>query len=60
MTDKKTRERPLGLDMDPDEALARFLQTDPLDIPDNKKLDTKKPPPKRGPVVAKKSVKEAD
>lgn len=49
MTDKATRERPLGLDMDPDEALARFLQTDPTDIPDSAKLVPKKPPPKRGP-----------
>ena len=50
MTEKKTRARPLGLDMDPDEALERFLGVDPDEIDDNKKLK-KKPPPKRRPVV---------
>jgi len=50
MTEKKTRERPLGLDMDPDEALERFLGVDPDDIDESKKLK-KKPPPKRGPGV---------
>jgi hypothetical protein len=40
------RERPLHLDMDPDEALARFLQTDPGEL--KRRLDKKKPPPKRG------------
>lgn len=57
MTDRTTRERPLGLDMDPDEALARFLQTDPADIPDSAKLKQKKPPPKRGPVPKRKTDK---
>ena len=54
MTEKRTRERPLGLDMDPDEAFARFLQTDTAEIPDSAKLVRKKPPPKRGPDVEKK------
>lgn len=44
MTEK--RERPLYLDMDPDEALGRFLQTDPAEL--KKRLDKKKAPPKRG------------
>jgi hypothetical protein len=44
MTDK--REKPLFLDMDPDEALARFIQTDPVEL--KRRLETKKPPPKRG------------
>lgn len=47
MTGKKTRERPLGLDMDPDEAFERFLGVEPDEIAENKKLK-KKPPPKRG------------
>ncbi len=53
MTDKKTRERPLGLDIDPDEAFERFLGVDPDEIDENKKLK-KRPPPKRGPVVEKR------
>lgn len=44
MTDK--REKPLFLDMDPDEALARFIQTDPVEL--KRRLETKKTPPKRG------------
>lgn len=46
MTNGKKRERPLHLDMDPDEALERFLQTDPDEL--QRRLDKKKPPPKRG------------
>ena len=57
MTENKTREKPLGLDMDPDEALERFLQTDPSQIPENAKLKQKKPPPKRGPVPKRKADK---
>ena len=44
MTEK--REKPLHLDLDPDEALARFLQTDPTEL--KRRLDRKKAPPKRG------------
>lgn len=44
MTDK--RERPLYLDLDPDEALERFLQTDPDEL--KRRLDKKKAPPERG------------
>lgn len=43
------RERPLGLDMPFDEALERFIGTDPKELPDKVKLTRKKPPPKRGP-----------
>ena len=56
MTEKKTRARPLGLDMDPDEAFERFLGVDPDEIDENKKLK-KKPPPKRG-SGTKKTGKE--
>lgn len=48
------REKPLGLDMPFGEALERFIQTDPAELPDNVKLRRKKPPPKRGPGVAGK------
>lgn len=50
MTDNK-RERPLYLDMDPDEALARFMQTEPAEL--KERLDEKRPPPKRGRSVEK-------
>lgn len=53
MTNGEKREKPLHLDMDPDEALERFMQTDPNEL--KRRLDKKKPPPKRGPGVAKKS-----
>ncbi|MFU7527552.1 hypothetical protein [Qipengyuania sp. ASV99] len=53
MTNGEKRERPLHLDMDPDEALARFMQTDPVEL--KRRLDKTKTPPKRGPGVAKKS-----
>lgn len=51
MTDK--REKPLYLDMDPDEALERFVQTDPAEL--KRRLDKKKAPPKRGQGVETKS-----
>lgn len=54
MTEKKTRAKPLGLDMDPDEAFERFLGVDPDEIAENKKLK-KKPPPKRGSGIKKRS-----
>lgn len=50
MTEK--REKPLYLDMDPDEALARFLQTDPDEL--KRRLDKKKAPPKRGQGVGRR------
>ncbi|MCR2833308.1 hypothetical protein [Parerythrobacter lacustris] len=53
MTNGEKRERPLYLDMDPDEALERFMQTDPAEL--KRRLDNKKPPPKRGPGAAKKA-----
>lgn len=49
MTERKTREKPLGLDMDPDEALERFIGVDPAELPDNVKLGRKKGPPKQPP-----------
>jgi hypothetical protein len=57
MTDK--RERPLSLDMPFDEALERFIGTDPAELPENVKLRQKKPPPKRGPGVAGKPSQKA-
>lgn len=53
MTNGKKRERPLGLDMDPDEAFERFIGVDPDELDENKKLK-KKPPPKRGQSGGKK------
>lgn len=53
MTEK--REKPLALDMPFNEALERFIGTKPSELPDNVKLKRKKPPPKRGPGVAKKA-----
>jgi len=53
VTNGEKRERPLHLDMVPDEALERFMQTDPAEL--KRRLDKKKPPPKRGPGAAKKS-----
>lgn len=57
MTEKKTRAKPLGLDMDPDEAFERFLGVNPDELDDNKKLK-KKPPPKRRPGIKKKAAKD--
>lgn len=47
MTDDRQREKPLYLDMDPDEALERFLQTDPGEL--KRRFDKKNGPPKRPP-----------
>ncbi len=52
MTEK--REKPLGLAMPFNEALERFIGTDPAELPDNIKLKQKRPPPKRGPGVEEK------
>ena len=49
MTERKPREKPLFLDMDPDEALERFFQTDPDEV--RRLISKKKPPPKRGQSV---------
>jgi hypothetical protein len=49
------REKPLGLDMDPDEAFARFLRVDPGELPDNVRLRQKKGPPKRPQVLMRKA-----
>jgi hypothetical protein len=56
MTEK--REKSLGLDMPFDEALERFIGTDPADLPENVKLRQKKPPPERGPGVAEKPTQK--
>ncbi len=47
MTDQK-RNKPLHLDMDWAEALQRFVQTDPGDLPDNKKLRPRRKTEKAG------------
>ena len=39
------------------EALERFIGTDPQHLPDKVKLEPKKPPPKREPVVNTKANK---
>jgi len=54
---KGKREKPLHLDMNPDEALARFLQTEPEEL---KRRLEKKPPPKRGPSPKEKSDPKPD
>ena len=41
MNEGKQREKPLGLDMDPDEALERFIGVDPGELPDSIKLRQK-------------------
>ena len=43
MTEKKTRARPLGLDMDPDEAFERFLGVDPDEIDEKQETQEKAP-----------------
>ena len=48
MTDK--REKPLALGLPFGEALERFIQTDPAELPDNVKLRQKEGPPKRPPT----------
>lgn len=48
MTEK--REKPLALDMPFDEALERFVLTDPAELPDSVKLRQKEGPPKRPPT----------
>lgn len=55
MTERRTRERPLGLDMDPDEALERFIGVDPDQLPEGVKLGKKRGPPKQPPVVKRMS-----
>lgn len=52
MTDERKREPPLFLDMDPDEALERFIHTDPAEL--KRRLEQKKPPPKRGQGAGRK------
>ena len=52
MTDDRKREKPLYLDMNPDEALERFIQTDPKEL--KRRLDKKKAPPKRGQDVGRR------
>lgn len=50
----RQREKPLGLDMPFDEALARFIGSDPKELPDNVLLRKKRGPPKRPPDVDEK------
>lgn len=45
MNGKIKREKPLYLEMNPDEALARFMQTDSAEL--KRRLDKKKGSPKR-------------
>lgn len=52
MTGKQ--DKPLGLDMDPDEALARFIGVDPDELPDHVKLRQGKGPPERRPLTIDK------
>lgn len=42
MTDETKRQKPLYLDMDPDEALRRLIETDPDELPGQKKRHRKK------------------
>ena len=56
----KEREKPLGLDMDPDEAFARFLGVNPAELPENVRLRQKKGPPKRPPGVDEKGETPTD
>ena len=58
MTNGKKREKPLYLDMDPDEALERFIQTDPEEL--KRRLERKKPPPKQGKGVAGKAKPKSE
>ena len=54
------RESPLGLDLDPDEAFARFLGVDPAELPRDARLKQKKRPPKRPPGVNGKGEAPTD
>lgn len=56
----KEREKPLGLDMDPDEAFARFLGVKPEELPPEVLLRQKKGPPKRPPGVDEKGEAPTD
>lgn len=48
------REKPLSLDKPFDEALERFIGTDPAELPDKVKLKKERGPPKRPPGVEPK------
>lgn len=49
------REKPLSLDKPFEEALERFIGTDPSELPDKVKLKKKRGPPKRPPSVGPKA-----
>lgn len=55
MTGKQ--DKPLGLDMDPDEALARFICVDPDELPEHVRLRQKKGHHDGGPMIDKKPAK---
>lgn len=55
---KGQREKPLGLDMPFDEAMERFIGTDPREVTEGQKRAKERGPPKRPPGVADKPVKE--
>lgn len=48
MTDRKKREKPLGLDMSFEEALERFAGVDPDELPDSIKLGKRERRKKKG------------
>ncbi len=54
---KAKRERPLGLDMGFDEALARFARTDPKEV---EALAKKRGSPKQPPGIDEKPLEAAD
>jgi len=54
MTDKKKLERPLHIDIDFDEALERFAQTDKKEVDESILRAKKKKPPRSKTPTAKK------
>ena len=57
MTDKKKTEPPLFLDMDADEALARFIGTDPKEVQESMERAKQKKPPGYSVPAAKRTPK---
>lgn len=55
---KGQREKPLGLDMPFNEALERFIGTDPREVAESQARAKERGPPKRPPGVAEKPDKE--
>lgn len=56
---KGQREKPLGLDMPFDEALERFIGTDPREVAESQARAKERGPPKRPPGIADKPAKKA-